>query len=320
MIMKKIIPILMIAIGAVCGCTQEPRPSLDQARVTDLRIIISPGEVQNTYLLRSNRTDVICFWNLGNGNTASGVNSVLAKYPFAGVYTITLKAYSDAGATNEVSVTLPVITENLYLLNDPIYELVAGPVGGEGKTWKLDSGRQGHITLLHPNNFEDAWYTAGPGAKDGCEMYDDRITFFLNCERGQAVEYVNNGKSSAINNATALDELFTDGAWQATSYNRASTNDFIIDCVPPASMGWSLLQNAGRYYLSFPATGEGNGAYMFYFSGWQTQYEIRAISENYMKVYAWANLAGSTSLRQLILCTEETAPGNDDIEWTWIKD
>lgn len=318
--MKKILSIIALALCAAVSCTQEPRPSLDETRVTDLKILITPGEVQNTFVLRSSRTDVICFWNLGNGNTASGVNTVLAKYPFAGVYTITLKGYSDAGSTNEVSVTLPVTSENLYLLSDPIYEMIAGPVGGTGKTWKMDSGRQGHINLLNPNNFEDSWYASGPGGKDGCEMYDDRITFFLNSEKGQAVEYVNNGKSSCVNNETALNELYKDGAWQATSYNRASTNDYIIDCMPPSGMGWSLVQNAGRYYLSFPATADGNGAYLFYFSGWQTQYEIRAISEKYMKVYAWANLAGSVSLRQFILCTDDTPVGNDEIEWTWIKD
>ena len=304
----------------LAGCAREARPHLSEERITDLKILITPGEVQNTFEIRSSRTDVICFWNLGNGNTASGVNSVLAKYPFAGTYTISLKAYGDAGQANEVTVVLPVTTENLFLLSDPIYEYIAGPVGGSGKTWKMDSGRKGHITLLNPNNFEDVWYTAGEGAKEGCEMYDDRITFYLNSERGMAVDYVNNGKSSAMNNATALNELFSDGAWQGSSYNKASTNDYIIDCTPPQGMGWSLLENAGRYYISFPSTAEGNGAYLFYFTGWQTQYEIRAISQNYMKVYAWANLAGATSLRQFILCTEETPVGNDEIEWEWIKD
>ncbi len=317
--MKKIVTILLIPCF-FSGCMQEPRPALSEDKVTDLKILITPGEVQNTFQIRSNRTDVICFWNLGNGNTASGVNSVLAKYPFAGTYTITLKAYGDTGATNEVSVTLPVTTENLFLLNDPIYELIAGPIGGTGKTWKMDSGRKGHILLLNQNNFEDVWYTADAGAKEGCDMYDDRITFLLNSERGQAVDYSNNGKSCTMNNATALNELLSDGAWQAGSYNKASTNDNIVDCTPPSGMGWSLIQNAGRYYISFPATADGNGAFFFYFTGWQTQYEIRAISEKYMKVYAWANVGGSTSLRQFILCTEDTPVGNDEIVWDWIKE
>ena len=101
--MKKIISILTIAFAAV-GCTIDERPELPDGRVSDLKIVVTPGEVQNTYLLRTNRTDVIGFWDLGNGNTASGVNSVTAEYPFPGDYTISLKAYGDNGRTNDVSV------------------------------------------------------------------------------------------------------------------------------------------------------------------------------------------------------------------------
>lgn len=316
--MKKIVFFALILLGAA-ACTREPRPALSDTRVTDLKILITPGEEQNTFLLQSNRTDVICFWNLGNGNSASGVNSVLAKYPFPGVYTITLKAYGDAGATNEVSVNLPVTTENLYLLSDPIYEMVAGKIGGPGKTWKIDDARDGHIVLLNPNNLGDVWWTAGAGSKNGCDMYDDRITFYLNGERGQGVDYVNNGASCAMNNATAIAEFTGDGAWQATGYHQAATNDYIIDSTPPSGMGWSLMENAGRYYITFPGTAAGNGAYLFYFTGWQTQYEIRAISDTHMKVFAWANLAGAVSLRQYILCTEDTVSGNEEIEWTWTQ-
>ena len=90
--MKRFILFIIPALFLAAGCMREPRPSLSDNRITDLKILITPGEQQNTFLLRSNRTDVICQWNLGNGTTANGVNSVLAKYPFAGVYTITLKA------------------------------------------------------------------------------------------------------------------------------------------------------------------------------------------------------------------------------------
>ena len=314
------IVLTIISLSMLSGCTREARPELSGTRVTDLRIIVEPGEVRNTFLLRSNRTDVICFWDLGNGNTASGVNSVLAEYPFAGVYQISLHAYGDAGETNMADMKLPVISNNLDLLDDPMYQLIAGAVGGEGKTWKLDSGRRGHIALLNPNNFDDVWYVTDAGGKDGCEMYDDRITFLLNPEDGQAVRYVNNGKSSVMNNATALNELFGDPSWNGTAYNKATTNDYIVACTPPQLAGWGLVNTSGRYYITFPASGDGHGAYLFYFTGWQTRYEIRAISENYMKVYAWASLAGASSLRQFILCTEDTPVGNDDIVWTWIKE
>ena len=195
--MKKIISILTIAFAAV-GCTIDERPELPDGRVSDLKIVVTPGEVQNTYLLRTNRTDVIGFWDLGNGNTASGVNSVTAEYPFPGDYTISLKAYGDNGRTNDVSVKLSVTTENLFLLNDPMYTYIAGEIGGEGKTWMLDAERQDHIGLFNPNNVSDRWWGVSPNGKAGCELYDDEATFILNSERGQAFGYVNNGKSSTL--------------------------------------------------------------------------------------------------------------------------
>lgn len=317
--MKKTISILILALAAA-GCTLDERAEMADGHITDLKIIVTPGEVQNTYLLRTNRTDVIGFWDLGNGNTASGVNSVTAEYPFAGEYTVTLKAYGDGGRTNDVSVKLSVTTENLYLLNDPMYTYIAGEIGGEGKTWMLDSQRQDHIALLNPNNVSDRWWGVDPNGKDGCEMYDDQATFILNSERGQAYDYENNGMSSTLNNSVPAMELYEDPAWGATAYSLASTNDYIVTCTPPTDMGWSLSQNGGRYYLTFPATKAGHGGYLFYFCGWNTQYEIRAISETHMKVFMWSTINGSQSLRQLLLRTADTESNNDPVEWIWSQD
>ncbi|MGM9766207.1 MAG: hypothetical protein ACI3ZO_07610 [Candidatus Cryptobacteroides sp.] len=311
---------VIAALGLIAGCTVESRPGLDDERVTDVKIIVTPGEVDNTYLLRSNRTDVICFWDLGNGTTASGVNEVLASYPFAGTYTVTMTSYASNGRANDVSVKLRVTTENLYLLDDEMYTWIAGEIGGNGKTWMLDSGRQDHIALFNPNNVADKWWGAGPDGKNGCEIYDDKVTFYLNVEKGQGFEYVNNGKSSALNNETAAMSLYNDGAWNATAYSKASTNDYIITCTPPQKMGWSLVKSSGSYYISFPSTSSGHGGYLFYFCGWDTQYEVRAISDTHMKVFMWSTINGSRSLRQLILRTEDTPAGNDPIEWIWSKD
>lgn len=321
--MKKTILHTVIALFAgvlFTACTIDPRPELDEARVTDLKIIVTPAEVQNTYLLRSNRTDVICFWDLGNGTTASGVNEVVASYPFAGTYSVKLSSYASNGKANEVSVKIKVVTENLFLLDDPMYELVAGKIGGEGKTWMLDNARQDHIALLNPNNIADKWWGAGPDSKTGCEMYDDKATFCLNVEKGQGFGYQNNGKSSTLNNESVAMSLLNDGAWNGTAYNKAPTNDYIITCTPPQKMGWSLSKSSGSYYLSFPSTSSGHGGYMFYFCGWDTQYEIRAISQTHMKVFMWSTIDGKKSLRQLLLRTEDTESGNDAIEWEWSKD
>lgn len=263
--MKKTIFLFLLALTAA-GCTIGERPELPDGRVSDLKIVVTPGEVQNTYLLRTNRSDVIGFWDLGNGNTASGVNSVVAEYPFPGNYTVSLKAYGDNGRTNDVAVKLSVTTENLYLLDDPMYTFIAGEIGSAGKKWVLDAGRQDHIALLNPANTDDRWWGVSPEGKAGCELYDDCATFILNSERGQAFDYENNGKSSTLNNMTPAMELYNDPAWSGTAYNLAPTNDYIVACTPPAGMGWSLAQTGGRYYITFPPTGAGHGGYLFYFS------------------------------------------------------
>lgn len=95
-----------------------------------------------------------------------------------------MKAYGDNGRTNDVSVKLSVTTENLFLLNDPMYTYIAGEIGGEGKTWMLDAERQDHIGLFNPNNVSDRWWGVSPNGKAGCELYDDEATFILNSERG----------------------------------------------------------------------------------------------------------------------------------------
>ncbi len=310
----------MLSLGVLlaAGCTLDERPELPDSRVTDLKIIVTPCETQNTYLLRTNRSDVIGFWNLGNGNTASGVNSVVAEYPFRGNYTVSLTAYGDNGRTNDVSVKIAVTEENLFLLNDPMYELIAGEIGGAGKTWMLDSKRPYHIDLLNPNNPAESWWHANADEKAGREIYDDEATFLLNSERGQGFDYVNNGKSCTLNNIVPALELFNDGAWSATEY--VAAGDYIVSCTPPAGMGWSLVQTAGRYYIVFPSTTAGHGGYLFYFCGWNTQYEIRAISETHMKVFMWASINGSNSLRSLILRTKETESNDEPINWIWSQD
>lgn len=317
--MKKTLSMIAFAL-ALAGCTPDERPELPDGRVTDLKIVVTPGEVQNTYLLRTNRTDVIGFWDLGNGNTASGVNSVVAAYPFPGDYTVSLRAYGVNGATNDVAVKLSVTTENLYLLDDPIYTYIAGEIGSAGKSWLVDAARQDHIALLNPANPDDRWWGAAPDAKAGCELYDDRATFVLNSRRGQAFDYENNGRSATQNNLAPAMELYNDPAWSATAYNLAPTNDYIIACTPPSGMGWSLTQTGGRYWITFPPTGTGHGGYLFYFCGWNTQYEVRAVSETHLKLFLWSTVDGKQSLRQLLLRTPETPSDNEPIDWIWSKD
>lgn len=315
---KYMIAILLTALSAA-GCTIDERPELPEERVTDLKIIVTPGEQQNTYLLRTNRNDVIAFWDLGNGNTASGVNEVLAEYPFPGNYTVSLEAYGSNGKTNSVSVKLAVTTQNLELLDDPMYEYIAGTIGGDGKTWVLDSLRNKHLDLLNPNNVTESWWGWDPLAKSASKLYNDKATFILNGEKGSAFEYDNGGQSTTLNNETAGMAFISDGTWKGP-YELIG-GDYVVTVTPPKNMGWSLSQTGGRYYITFPSLSSGHGGYLFYFMSWETQYEVRAISDSHMKVFTWTpNGDGGTSLRALYLITPGTPSGNDTIEWEWSFD
>lgn len=172
--------------------------------------------------------------------------------------------------------------------------------------------RQDHIGLFNPENISDPLVGRQPNGKAGCEVYDDEATFILNSEHGQAYNYVNNGKSSTLNNMTPAMELYNDGAWSATAYNLAPTNDYIVTCTPPSNMGWSLSQTGGRYYISFPPTNAGHGGYLFYFCGWNTQYEVRAISETHMKVLMWST-PSTANCRCASCCCEPRRPSRTTI-------
>lgn len=310
--MNKIISILTLALLAT-GCTLDERPEMPTERITDVKVIVTPGQVANTFLLRSNRTDIICFWDLGNGNTAAGVNEVLAQYPFHGDYTVSMKSYGENGQANNVSVKLSVSGDNFNLLEDPMYAYIAGEIGGAGKTWMIDSERQGHI-IKNPQKGGTGDYSAAPGAKNGCEMYDDQATFILNSQRGQAFEYVNNGKSCTIGNAEVANSLLNDKAWNGTASNKVATNDFVVTCTPPSKMGWSLVKRGLNYFIVFPQTANGHGGLLFYFGGWSAEYEVRAASDTHLMV--WYDCSDSAK-RQLILRTKDTASNNDPIEWIW---
>lgn len=309
---------IFIAALAAAGCTIDERPELSEERITDLKIIVTPGEEQNTYLFRTNRNDVIGFWDLGNGSTASGVNEVLGEYPFSGNYTVSLKAYGENGSTNSVSVKLAVTTQNLDLLSDPMYEYIAGEIGGSGKTWVLDSLRNKHLDLLNPENYADSWWGWAPLAKSASKIYNDKATFILNSEDGAAFKYDNGGESTTLDNEAAGMAFINDGTWKGPY---TVSGDYIVTVTPPDNMTWNLSETGGKYYISFPSLSTGHGGYLFYFMSWETQYEVHAISEDHMQIFTWTpNDNGGTSLRALYLIKEGTPSGNDPIEWDWSSD
>jgi len=305
------------ALLLIVSCSPDDRPELGD-QINDLKIVVTPAEAPNTYVFTTNRSDVIGFWTLGNGATASGVNSVTSEYPFAGNYNVTLEAYGSAGRTNNVSITINVPKSNFTLLQDPIYNLITGGINNpEGKTWMVDSLRRGHI-VKNPQKGSPDWIAPEVNKKDG-HLYDDEVIFKLTNDEGPAFIYKNNGGTLGAQGTAATliyNQLISDKAWQVTGTagNAAIGSDRIIYCTPPMGMTWTLIKDAvGTYHLSFPRTKDGNGGFLFYYMGWTPpNYEIRKISETHMIV--WKDCPDGAK-RELVLISRGTPSNNDPIEW-----
>lgn len=291
------------------GCTPDPRMGLD-APIKDLKIIVIPGEKPNTFTFKTTPSDIIGFWDLGNGVQADGVSSVKGEYPFPGNYTVTLKAFGQGGQTNPVTIVLPITKSNYDLLNDPIYAKLTGGINNdEGKTWVVDSLLAGHLVKNPQNNggngdwsAQIAGYLNRANNKTGGGMYDDEATFKLTDKGGAEFVYVNHGSSCAASNAISSGNpgagagiyslLVADPAWRATRADKISAvfaggcGDYIVQCTPPSKMTWTVVKDgAGNYSLVFPKTADGNGGFLFYFTDWAANYQIKSISDDKMEVW-----------------------------------
>lgn len=301
---------IIVLLGCVLltCCTPDDRPELDEA-ITDLKVVVIPGEIPNTYTFKTSPEEVIGFWNLGNGVTAEGVSSVKGEFPFPGNYTVTLEAFGQGGKTNSVSVVLPVTKSNFGLLEDPIYEMLTGGINNaEGKTWVVDSLLAGHL-IKNPQKGGNGDWAARPAGylnrannKTGGGMYDDEIIFKLTDTDGPAFIYNNNGNSCAMSNNVSSGNpgagsgiyalLVADPAWRATGARTISSTlpgasgDYIVDCTPPDHMTWTIVKDgAGNYSLVLPKTADGNGGFLFYFTDWSAPYQIKSITADKMVVW-----------------------------------
>ncbi|MCC8188589.1 MAG: hypothetical protein LIP08_14115 [Bacteroides sp.] len=303
------------------SCTPDDRSGLEE-QITDLKIIILPGEVANTYTFKTVPEEVIGFWDLGNGATAEGVSSATGEYPFPGNYTVTLEAFGQGGKTNTVTTVLPVVNSNFELLSDPIYEMLTGGINNpEGKTWVVDSLLPGHL-IKNPQNGGNGDWAAAPAGylnrannKTGGGMYDDEITFKLTDTDGPAFIYNNHGSSCAASNNISSGNpgagsgiyslLVADRSWRVSHSQVVSSllpggcGDYIVNCIPPENMTWTIIKDgAGNYTLNLPKTADGNGGFLFYFTDWSAPYQIKSITPD--KMVVWKSCTDGAT-RQIVM-------------------
>lgn len=321
MMRSKIIYITLATIYLFTSCTPDERPELEKV-VTDLKIIVLPGETPNTFTFRTSPSDIIGFWDLGNGATAEGTSSVKGEYPFPGNYTVSLEAFGQGGKTNSVSIVLPVTKSNYELLSDPVYELLTGGINNrDGKTWVVDSLLPGHLIKNPQKGGNGDWAAAIAGYqnrannKTGGGLYDDEVTFKLTDTDGPAFIYRNNGSCCAASNAISsgypgagagiYSLLVSDPAWKATGAVKVSSvlpggsGDYIVNCTPPENMTWTIVKDgAGNYSLVLPKTTDGNGGFLFYFTDWSAPYQIKSITAD--KMVVWKSCSDGAT-RQIVM-------------------
>jgi hypothetical protein len=328
------IMLLLFMLTAIVACTQEERPALED-RITDLKIIVQPGEKANTYVLHTNYDNVIGYWTLGNGSVVEAANTVVAEYPFAGNYTVTVSAYGQGGQTNKVSMVIPVVKDNFELIQDPAYTLLCGAINdANGKTWVADSLLRGHIVMWNASTtptfgMGDARACAVEAADKGSDMrmgatlYNDEVTFLLTAADGPAFRY-NTGDGACLVSNTASNAVYNafmqTSSWAPTSAVRADNlplptgitgaynSDWQVRCTPPKGMSWTLIKAAdGSYSLNFPPVSSGPGGFLLFATDWSTSYQIKSITEN--RLVVWKKTAANNTTRQIVLIKKGTPSG-----------
>jgi hypothetical protein len=315
---------------AMAACKPEAPVSLEP-KIEDLRIIVKPDSLTNTYILSAEPSNVIGSWDFGNGVTAERSSIVHAQYPSPGDYTITLNAYGSGGKTNTVSIVLPVLKSNYALLKDSIYTWLSGGINNpSGKTWVIDSPLTGHL-IKNPQKGGNGDWAAQPadGAngyanrannKYGGGLYDDKFIFKLTDADGFAFIYDNHGTSCGASNAIASGNpgagapiyslLKSDLNWSATGASVISSlvpggsGDYIVYCTPPQNMTWNIVKDgAGNYTLKLPPpkNSSGKGGFLGYFTDWSSDYQIKSITAD--KMVVWKTCSDGAT-RQIVLIRE----------------
>ena len=183
----------LIGVIVLTSCHKDPQlgnpPSEQDASFT----YAASDTNSNVIVLNSVNQEILCMWDFGNGIKKQG-NNVVASYPYAGTYTITLTVFNKGGSKSSTQ-QIVIAQDDLSLLNNPYYTKLTGGASGPGfKVWHVDSVSSAHMGVgPDPESALGSipeWWSAGANEKPGCGMYDDRYIFYLN---GFKFDMVNNG-------------------------------------------------------------------------------------------------------------------------------
>lgn len=266
--MKRIsyIYLAMIGLFAAFACTPDKVDIGPAPEASDVQFSMVPKADQPNVVEMFNDTpESIATWDFGNNITAKG-DHVVAEYPLAGTYTVTMTIYTQGGSVSS-SQELVIAEDDFTLIDRPDYNfLTGGPDALEGKTWVWDNTVKGHMGIGQPDLFEPNWWAAEPMQKAGLGVYDDEITFFLS---GFKFDLLNNGDTYAKD--YMADELTAQGG-TITQSDDDITLDITFDT---KDWNWSIVERDGDSYLVF-----GAGAFPSWHTGGNQEYLIQTLNED----------------------------------------
>lgn len=230
--------LLIAGLGLVLASCKKDEPTLGEPPSdADARFTFTPtAQNPNIIEFKAANPSLDAKWDFGNGATAEG-STVLAVYPFAGVYTVSLTVVN-SGGSNSSSQDITINDDDPGLVNNPLFDLLTGGLNGPGfKTWAVDSARAVHFGV-GPNpvgaagNYPE-WYSASANEKKRAGMYDDRYTFYL---QGFKFDHVTNG-DVYVNSAHAGIAPFDD----TTASN---VGDYVAQLPDQLGKTWIIAEGA----------------------------------------------------------------------------
>jgi PKD repeat protein len=276
--MKRIILMISLLVLILKGCApfEDEKPSLEPApKAEDLAIIVQPTDdpFRFTIINNSNVTG-IANWDLGNGRRAKG-DQVTGYYAMPGTYTITLTLYTNGGSA-AATYNLTTTETDYALFDDPFFTVLSGgPDALEGRTWVLDSMRQGHLGVGPGDANSPIWWSAAPMAKSGHYIYNNEFTFKL---VGFKYEIDTKGFTHASHNGANAGRAA--GYYGAAVWEDAYDQDVVVYDELRGDMTWMAEKDGDKYFIVL----DPSSAVLAYDAGGSRTYEVLEWNENFLHV------------------------------------
>ncbi len=258
-----------------CEPTELDKPNIGSAPTAEeLDFTITQGsDPYHFVIVNTSSVKGVASWDLGNGMKDKG-DSVIAYYPLAKTYSITLTLYTSGGSTSKAKEFEQTETDWSYLESPIITALTGGVDAPNGKTWVIDSLSEAHLGVGPTDSYSPSWWAAAPLAKSGHFLYDDEFTFKL---VGFAYTINTHGATHVNHDGNADEDGIAGGYYTSAIWNDAYDIDMNTNDAARGELTWSISEENGKYYIQVSSQA-GN---ISYDDGNPRVYEVLEWSENF---------------------------------------